>query len=266
MSFNDFHMKIATAFPDIKEVDSPKGRTFRAEISTDKGNSFAFIKLLHNENIAREVLCAVLARKLHLPMLQPYYVGIDPSYLQGYKIGNIEHVAFGLEEDSLPSFRIRGQQIENEVLKWPELKRCAVFDEWIANDDRLPDNLRFSGHKYFWLIDHDEAIPSNLSFDEPINTKLLDLLRRGKSEIELNGIRRDLMHYVETYKKLNWDEILELTQPQYLPGIENYINKYITFLSHRADVMYEILTQRLQIRQKELQFSNSKTNMKTLKK
>ena len=70
MPINDFHIQIATAYPGTRPVRSKKKNVFLAEIQTDEGRKDAYVKLLNIEDIAKEALCAVLARKLHLPMLQ----------------------------------------------------------------------------------------------------------------------------------------------------------------------------------------------------
>jgi len=256
MSISEFHIKLATAYPNSEEAPSPKGRTFRAQIESDDEQPFAYIKLLRVEDLAKEALCAVLARKLHLPMLQPYYVSVDPYNFQDHPMGNAAHIAFGLEEDSLPTFRIRGQQIEDELLKWPELYRCAIFDEWIANNDRFPNNLLYAGNQHFWLIDHDEALP-NINIDEPVQSQLLSLISKGKSELDLHRIRKKMLGYAKAYKEIDWDEIFNLVQPEMVPGLEQHISKYIKFLSERANVMSELISTCLDIRQAELRLINN---------
>lgn len=162
MPINDFRIQLATAYPDATPVRSGKGITFFAELATDQGRKQAFIKLLRIEDIAREAICAVLARKLFLPMLQPYYVSVDPATLGGHVPRNPINVAFGLEADGLPNFRIASFQLEEELSNWQEALRLAAFDEWIFNRDRVPNNLIFAGDGNFWLIDHDDALLDTL--------------------------------------------------------------------------------------------------------
>ena len=118
MPINDFRIQLATAYPGATPVKSGKGKTFLAELATDQGRKEAFVKLLSVEDIAREAICAVLARKLYLPMLQPYYVSVDRVTLGGHVPRNSINVAFGLEADILPTFRITDFQIEEELSKW----------------------------------------------------------------------------------------------------------------------------------------------------
>ncbi|MCY4360919.1 MAG: hypothetical protein OXE42_01845 [Gammaproteobacteria bacterium] len=199
MTENNFQVRLATAYPGAQPVQSSKGTTLKAEISTDQGRKDAFVKLISIDDIAREALCAVLARKLQLPMLQPYYVHVDPSVLGDYRAGNIHDIAFGLEAEEAPTFRVIHQLTEEEISGWSDVLRVAVFDEWIYNRDRIPTNLIFTGKGRFRLIDHDEALPNYASPDACSNAQLLQHLARNKSEIELHQMRRKAFESIEEY-------------------------------------------------------------------
>ena len=252
MTENNFQVKLATAYPGAKPVPSSKGATLIAEISTDQGRKDAFIKLISIDDIARETLCAVLARKLQLPMLQPYYVQVDPSVTDDYRAGNIHNIAFGLEAEEAPTFRVIHHLTEEEISGWVDVLRVAVFDEWIYNRDRIPNNLIFTGDVRFQLIDHDEALPNYASPDASSNAQLLQHLARAKSEIELYQIRREAFECIEEYQSVNWDEIYELLLPDNLPGSAPIYGKFIRFLSVRTEHMRAIITQSLGIKQQEL--------------
>lgn len=121
MTINDFKVQIATAYPDLQEVRTRKNRTLRGEIETDQGKIRAYIKLLTIGDVAKEALCSVLARKLHLPVPQPYYVYIDPKNT-GQKFSNLHGIAFGSEEEILPLPRIKDPDIiKKQLLSWSEL-------------------------------------------------------------------------------------------------------------------------------------------------
>ncbi|MEE8059101.1 MAG: HipA family kinase [Pseudomonadales bacterium] len=256
MPVNDFHIQVATAHPGAEKKPSPKGRTLRTDISTGQDRLVAHIKLLSIEDIAKEAICAVLAKIVHLPILQAYYVNIDSTNLEDCSPGNIHNIAFGLQEDNLPAFRLASQQLNIELINWPESLRCAVFDQWIANGDRYPHNLLFAGNRHFWLIDHDGAFPSYVSPTAPVKSDILALLATNKSEFELYELRKKSMKYVEQYQSIDWNEIYELLLPTQLPGGSKYFKKYIQFLKIRTDDMQGILTQALGIRQKELELAN----------
>ena len=248
----DYQIKLATAYPGAQQVHPSKGTTLKAEISTDQGRRDAYVKLISIDDIAREAICAVLARKLQLPMLQPYYVQVDPAVIGDYRVGNIYNIAFGLEADEAPTFRVMHNLTEEEISGWEDVLRVAVFDEWIFNRDRIPNNLIFLGEGRFRLIDHDEALPNYVSPAAFSNAQLLQHLARNKSEIELYQIRRKAIGCIEEYQSINWDEIYKLLLPDILPGGAPIFNKYIEFLRVRSKNMHAIITQSLGLKQQEL--------------
>ncbi len=263
MPINDFRIQLATAYPDATPVSSGKGATFRVEIATDHGPKEAFIKLLSVEDIAREAICAVLARKLYLPMLQPYYVSVDRVTLGGHLPRNSINVAFGLEADSLPNFRIASYGMEEDLSRWHEASRLAAFDEWIFNRDRIPNNLLFAGDGNYWLIDHDDALPEYASPSANASSQMLQLLSHNKSEIELFGIRNELRTFIAGYRSVDWEEILELVLPHELTGSVSMFNRHIDFLSARTEHLDQIFSESLGIRQRELNLSALPPNSNT---
>lgn len=257
MSLNNYKVQIATACQPVREVPTRKGTTFRADIYTEEGDrKKAYLKLLKVEDIAKEILCATLARKLHLPIKQAYYVNVDPSVVQGRR-GNIYNLAFGLEEDIFPARHLTSEQLSLELMKWDAVIPCAVFDEWIVNTDRLPNNLMFVSNGEYWLIDHDEALPRSAEIGCHSNSLLLQLLSKDKTEIELYGLRRKALDFVGEYLEIDWDEMLGLMQCSE-PGLkQSYFFGHIEFLKKRASLMSEIITQSLGIRQQEFRFNNN---------
>ncbi|MCY4565462.1 MAG: hypothetical protein OXE40_13430 [Gammaproteobacteria bacterium] len=266
MPLNDFHIQIATAYPDARRIPSKREHVFLVEIQTDEGRKSAYVKLLNIEAIAKEALCAVLARKLFLPMLQPYYVGVDRMTIEGVVPANAFNIAFGVEADSLPAFKLTDNQMDQEVCLWPEALRLAAFDEWIFNRDRIPKNLVFAGVGHFWLIDHDEALPSYASPPASANNRLLQLLSHDKSEFELYDMRRRLQTHIEEYKSIDWIEILALLKPDVLPKSQQIFRRHIGFLQQRTDHLDEIFSQVLGIRQGDLDLGLSTSATKSKEK
>ena len=130
MSINNYRVQIANAIPPVERIPTSKGTTFRADILTEeRDRKKAYLKLLKVEDIAKEILCATLARKLHLPIKQAFYVNVDPSIVEGRLQGNTFNVAFGLERDYFPSSHLTNSQLEDELLGWSSALACATFDE-----------------------------------------------------------------------------------------------------------------------------------------
>lgn len=255
MSLNNYKVQIATAYPPVREVSTQRGTTFRADIHTEERiRKKAYLKLLKTEDVAKEILCATLARKLHLPIKQAYYVNVDPSFVQG-KSGNIHNLAFGLEEDIFPARHLTSIQLSTEILKWSSAVVCAVFDEWIVNGDRLPKNLMFVSNGEYWLIDHDEALPKSAQVACYSNSSLLQLLSKDMSEIELYGLRRKAIGFIQEYMEIDWEEILDLVCYKELHSSPIYFLDHIEFLRKRAALMEQVITKSLGIRQQEMNFS-----------
>ena len=263
MPFNDAHIQLGTAIPPVEQVSTRKGRTFLADIQTENERTRAYLKLLNIGDIAREALCATLARLLGLPIAQAYYVSVDPSYVGGQLIGNDQNIAFGLKQDPYyPTFPVRSGDLDRLVHEWTQSDAlgCAVFDEWVFNSDRLPNNLIFDSTKVYWLIDHDETLPNGVSPDAPANSSLLRLLSSSKSEFELWKLRDRAMKWVRQYESTPWKRVLELLRPNDLPGSEAHYLRYIEFLENRVPAMHDIITTSIGIQQRHLDLENRRVS------
>lgn len=261
MSINNPRIEIATAYPNLKEISLGRGKgvTLFGDIHTDQGAKLAYVKLLSLEGIAREAICSVLGRKLGLQLRQGYYVGLGNTQFHA-QAGNLESLAFGTLYDFTRLFRLKElPSFEAELLNWPdELLQSAVFDEWIANSDRLPNNMVFERGGVFWLFDHDEAFPGYVSPSTPVNNQLLALLVKDKTEFELHRIRSRALEVVKKYEKINWDEVYSCVRAKEFKILEKYFEKQIKFLKARIPEMQNILTQCLGIKQKDLFFDPQK--------
>jgi hypothetical protein len=264
MSLNNPRIEIATAYPNLEEISVGKGKgvTLRGDIHTDQGSKLAFVKLLGLEGIAREAICSVLARKLYLPVRQGYYVSLVNTQFH-QQAGNVESLAFGSLHDFTRLFRLKDlASFEAELLKWPDLLKSAVFDEWIANGDRLPNNMAFERGGVFWLFDHDEAFPGHVSAATPVNPHLLALLAKDKTEFELHRIRNQALEVVETYENVDWDEIYSFVRAAEFKYLEKYFVRQIKFLQARIPEMRNILIQDLGIKQTELLLNDPQKKLK----
>lgn len=257
MPINDFQIKLATAYPELHEIESGRGKIFLGDIETDGGRKRAYIKLLNTENMAREALCNVLARKLYLPIQPAYYVNMNNTDYSGGKSGNIDGMAFGMLNDKTPSFSIRTIP-EEDLRAWSDILPCAVFDEWIANNDRVPNNLVFDKNNVFWLFDHDDALKGHVRPETPVGPQLLAMYARGKSELELHRIRNNAMKFVIGYEEIDWNEIRTSLVVEQLTSSKSHFERYIKFLKDRIPYMQDILSHDLAIKQQDLNLPLSK--------
>lgn len=263
MSLNNPRIEIATAYPNLKEISLGKGKgvTLFGDIQTDQGAKVAYVKLLSLEGIAREAICSVLGRKLSLHIRQGYYVGLGNTQFHALA-GNLESLAFGSLYDFTRLSRLKElSSFETHLLNWPDLLKSAVFDEWIANGDRLPNNMAFEKGGVFWLFDHDEAFPGHVSASTPVGSQLLALLSKDKTELELHRIRNQALDIVKSYEQINWDEVYSCVRVKEVTSLEKYFEKQIKFLKARIPEMRNILTQDLGIKQKDF-FSDLQKHLK----
>lgn len=259
MAINHPEVQIANAIPPLDAVSTRKGTTFQASVyDASYARRSAYLKLLKLEDIAREVLCAVLARMLGLPIQQAFYVHVEPAIVPGHRTGNRYNLAFGLEREHHMTFRIANDQINDAIRRWPEALVCGVFDEWIFNGDRLPKNLLFARNGVYWMIDHDEALPNSAQPIDVCHSQILHLLSEEKTELELHRIKRDALIVVQQLKGINWDDVRKFvfTGDVATTGIDSHFEKYISFLRQRIDHMPEILTQSLGIKQLNMKLEN----------
>jgi hypothetical protein len=185
------------------------------------------------------------------------------SLTQGGQTGNVEGLAFGCMREFGLLLRLKDlASYEIELLKWPELLKSAVFDEWVANGDRLPNNMAFEKGGVFWLFDHDEAFPGHVGASTPVSSQLLALLAKDKAEFELHRIRNQAMEVVKSYEQVDWDEIYSGVRATEFKSLEKYFVKQIKFLKARILEMRNILTQDLGIKQAELLLSDPQKNVK----
>lgn len=255
MAINDPGLQIANAMEPLEAADSRKGTTFRAPAYDSSGSRrLVYLKLLKLEDIAREALCAVLARMVGLPIAQAYYVHVEPAIVPGHLAGNRYNLAFALERDHYPTFRIANDQIKERIRRWPDALACGVFDEWVFNCDRLPKNLLFARNGVFWMIDHDETLPNSAQPADACYSQILHVLSDGKTELELHRLRRDALTFVDRLKDINWEMVQQFVFPADIAttGIGSYFEQYITFLRQRIEHMPDTLTQSLRIRQLDM--------------
>lgn len=255
---------------DLLPVECGKRRTLLGTVELEnERRARAYLKLLTIPDIAKEALCATLARRLHLPVPQPFYVYIDPVKIAGlegqYSHANHQGIAFGVEQALYPTRRILDSTaLESEIAQWSGLTNSCVFDAWIGNSDRLPKNLLFEGNDSFWLIDHDEALNQYIPPDAAVGSQLFRILSSGKPEHVLYQIREACMRFAASHiDPLNWDEIKqELVLPNVM-GLEQHVDKYISMLKDRKKNLRRIVTQELGIRQLPMTFSDTEEKLKS---
>ena len=253
-------IELATAYlPENGEVEGGRNIVLETNIETDRGQVPAYVKLMSFEKIAKEALCAILAKTLGLPVKQPYYVNVN-NLEPRYSRPNLGNLAFGVERGIIPPLSVRTGDIEDLVLKWTLLVRCGIFDEWIGNSDRYPrTSFSFEEDGTFWIFDHDDAFPELLLSmpENPIGSQLLSLAARGRSELELHMIRREAISFEKELREINWELVKQNMRIDQAFDLEPYVNKYIDFLIVRMGFLTEVVSKCIGLKQVDM-FSNGR--------
>ncbi|MCA9462479.1 MAG: hypothetical protein KC590_10140 [Nitrospira sp.] len=241
--------------------------TWISEIYAESGPTVAYVKVLNQNQLASEVVCALIGMALNLNIPKPYLVLAEKQNLPGSKKwldGQNQKICFGSENAKSPSFRQlltlnpnRKKAIWNILLKWDGFKETAWFDEWIANDDRNVGNVLWDGKK-FWLIDHSHSltgpdwVPNDL-----LNGK--KVLNRFLGESFINNMDQTTK---EDWKNLAGAEasryqVVELATLESCGMMKEYatdeqISAVIKFLKTRADNFFSLACERLQLPQQLL--------------
>lgn len=243
----------ATAIRPVRVLDTGTGLILKSDIYTVSGRKTAYLKLLPKETIAKEALCWALARTLGLSVSQAHYVTVHSGDVEGLAenaqrtTGNTENLAFGLEHAGMSFGRIDNRRaVESRLENWPHALDCGVFDDWIVNGDRIPNNLLFAGENSFVLIDHDHALPSYASVDFQSTSDVLRSLSEGKTEFERRSLYRDAGPFLEGILNIDFEQILGMVLHENVPEISrNLFSEHIEFLRRRARVLPRIVANRL---------------------
>ena len=155
----EIDVRLISEISDVPE--SPKAGSHTAFRVFGQGtpNDGLFVKQLPIHELARELVCALIAMSAGLPTPRPYLVDLRSLRLTG------ERWAYGTE--FLRGARAIGQDeaIIQRLIRWPLLPLAIAFDELIANNDRTLKNLLYRTDQPsapFVLIDHGEALPPGL--------------------------------------------------------------------------------------------------------
>ncbi len=134
----------------------------------DGSRRHGVIKDLNVQQLANELLAAVLGQNLGLPVPNAY-LGFAPVGTLNAKhlphANGSGHLLFVSEDVGTPNL---AQQVVaggtftealliNALRSWLKLGHLYAFDAWIANIDRHPGNLLIDGPTNIWLIDHGHA-------------------------------------------------------------------------------------------------------------
>ena len=209
----------------------------------------AFVKHVPLYQVVREVLCALIAEEVGLPVLRPGLVRVD-----GPRPPDQSNFAFATL--ALSTSPLRGMlddaEMRRQLGRWPHLALAIAFDEWIGNGDRTPANLLYRGADEFILIDHGEAVPANMA---PHRASTANLLAR----LAFADVSRDEEHLAlrrvnlaaARFHELDMMSIQVASQAEHWDAA-GMLAEVCRWLTDRLDHLNDLLAKRLGIRQQSL--------------
>ena len=240
--------KLMTVRPGGKPI-SDSSDVWQCPAIVDDSEATAYIKPLPKYQLVREVLCALVAQAVDLPVASPGVADLD-----GAEIETSERFAFATLPQGLSARSMGDDPILREQLsRWPGLHASIAFDEWIANPDRTPQNLLFRGTSDFVLIDHGEAIAQGLSADSQVRNWLARFMSSDlKREEESIAVQR-VQEATALFKDVDFNLIQIASLARGWNG-EEMLNECCRFLTDRLIHIDRLIEQAFGFSQRSLPF------------
>lgn len=254
-------VELVTMLPGAQKVDDQNlNPTWKSHvINADQTSSVAFVKFIEPRKIFVECFCALIGRKLGLPIPKPMVVNVTHDALSCTVPSGQQVVAFGSEDAAHPSFRRRIAQDEPEAMKliraYSKILDISLFDEWIANRDRNVGNILFDGKSVFHFIDHELALPAGFTKDfKASNNQLMSACITILSEFERHKASSDIKKTLHPQlTALDLKKALDNSLPDayfnYIDAevVKNILHDRLSTVTTHADVRMNIGQQSLAI-------------------
>ena len=157
-----------TAVEGIKpfKKDDNISATYRGVVFSESGEEIdALIKDVSPKELVNELFSANLALKLGLKVPAPLLVFVPKGLVDVLSApatpDGAGYVFFGSTWERTHSLGryLEGNSPQSDAIRqvlegWTDCGFTYAFDSWIANVDRHPWNLLFSGKNRIWMIDH----------------------------------------------------------------------------------------------------------------
>lgn len=251
-------VELATMLPGAQKVDDKNlNPTWKAHVLTNSGTKTAFVKIVNSRKIFIECVCAIVGRNLGLPIPSPMIVQVKHEALGDVVPKDEFLLAFGSEDAGHPSFRRRMNKDSDEAMallkKYSKLLEISVFDEWISNHDRNVGNILFDGKTNFVFIDHELALPAELSPDFVAHdNQFLRVFFAGISEFEKHQVSKKVRDkLVPDYTAVELKTVIERTLSSLYFKDEEALN-IIDILEKRITHVSSLTNNRIAIKQQEL--------------
>ena len=182
---------LATLSYGAKPVAEGVSETWKGTIITESGPTISFVKILTDQQLISEIVCALVGRAINLAIPRPFLVKVEKDVLPNsgkWVAGITSCLGFGSEDAGVHNFKRffsnsskKHEKLSSMLQSWPDFRRATFFDELIANTDRHLGNILFEKKDKFWLIDHGHALTGpqwsiqSLQYNVQVRNKLLEI-------------------------------------------------------------------------------------------
>ena len=233
---------------------------WRCTVVVEDQPTDAYVKLVPTYQIVREVLCALIAQAVGLPVLRPGVVLLDDAPFE-----TSERFAFGTvatPEQSLSRSMRDDSVLRSQLSRWTHLALAIAFDEWIANNDRTVRNLLFRGASDFVLIDHGEAIPSGMAVDGSVPNLLARLAYADVNRDELGLATRRVQDASVAFDEIDMTSIQTASLAEYWDA-DGRLSECCRFLTDRLVHLDDLIARSLGVGQRNLPLRSNRGAAKT---
>lgn len=160
---------IGTLLPGAVPIDNHNiNPVWRGNVQLSDVRRSMYVKAVEPRTLAVEVICAIVGRRIGLPIPRPALVQVTSRSLPQATMPTLFFGSESVDNPDLKKWLARDPDTTMAHLNnWSKLIDAGCFDEWIANADRHGGNILYGGGKNFVLIDHSEALPRRLQVADP---------------------------------------------------------------------------------------------------
>lgn len=230
----------------------------KVSLQGSKYEHTAYAKELPEQDIIIEIICALLGKKLNLPIPEPLVVlsldGTKPCFASMDASHPDMNSRLNINPDTSLQNTSNNFSLLQLLSRWNQIVDAICFDEWIANADRNTGNILFDGNETFTLIDHNQAmreldIPtSHLKKNQLLNIKKIFI----KDDISKQRLKNQLQLYVDAISSGQAKEIGDALDLALENRQTTTIINVVKFLEQRLNSLSTMATSKITTQQQSL--------------
>lgn len=218
--------------------------------AADLGDVSAHVKIPtgNGRRLYAECLGSAMAHALGLSVPRTYLVAVTPTALPELDAPTWGFGTLTVHPAVASPLQNNDSEVYAAIQYWANFHTLCVLDEWLANDDRTPENLLFDGRDFI-LLDHGEAIPDNLSarVRAPCGNHQLDRACLVLSEFEKHQALKRLKLSGAAIPALPLHHAKNALNVHWTTDGEVIIDEMITFLLERVPHLDTLLRKALNL-------------------